>query len=76
MTFKEDFTSLDSKPPDSKNRITLSGKILKLLVKKMKFDAFHVFLGKNGDIIVYKATPLISIAPRLIISISDIIFRT
>jgi len=58
MTLKEDFTSLDFKPLDSKNRITLSGKILKSLVKKMKFDAFQVFLGKNGDILL---RPTISI---------------
>ena len=55
VTVKEDFISLDFKPLDSKNRITISGKILKSLVKKMKFDAFQIFLGKNGDILLRPA---------------------
>ncbi len=58
MTVKEDFTPLDLKPVDSKNRITLSGKILKTLVERMEFDAFQIFLGKNGDILL---RPVISV---------------
>lgn len=55
MTIKVDerFVSMgDIKTIDSKNRITLGEKILKVVDSKIKADAYEVFIGKEGDILL------------------------
>jgi len=49
---KEDFVRVDIKPLDSKNRINLGDKVKKVLLCKMKVDAFQIFVGEEGDILL------------------------
>ena len=48
----EEFIPYQTKPLDSKYRITLGGKLTKLLGKRMKAEAYQIFIGKNGDILL------------------------
>jgi hypothetical protein len=48
----EMFMPVDTRSLDSKHRITLGGKLQKLIAGKMKFDSYQVFLGKKGDILL------------------------
>lgn len=48
----EEFASYDTKPLDSKHRITLGGKLVRSLGKQMKVDSYQVFIAKNGDILL------------------------
>jgi len=45
----EQFKAVDVKNVDSKNRISLGEKILKVLKKA---DAFKIFIGRDGDILL------------------------
>ena len=54
MTIKveEKFVSVGIKTVDSKNRIGLGGKILKVSDSKGRADAYRIFIGKEGDILL------------------------
>jgi hypothetical protein len=58
ITVKEEFVPYQTKTPDSKGRITLGGKLKKLIGKKIRVESYQVFLGKNGDILL---RPMMSI---------------
>jgi len=48
----EEFVPYNIKPLDSKHRITLGGKLAKSLGKRMKVEAYQIFVAKNGDILL------------------------
>ena len=52
---REVFMPVDTRPLDSKHRITLGGRLQKLLMSKMKIDSYQVFVGKEGDILLRPA---------------------
>ncbi len=52
---REVFMPVDTRPLDSKHRITLGGRLQKLLVSKMRIDSYQVFVGKEGDILLRPA---------------------
>lgn len=53
LLVNEEFTSFDTRPLDSKNRITLGGKLLKAVSQRVrKIDAYQVFVGKGGNILL------------------------
>lgn len=54
MTIKVDekFVSVGIKTLDAKNRINLGEKILKVIDSKGTADAYKVFIGKEGDILL------------------------
>ena len=49
---REMFLPVDIRSLDSKRRITLSGRLQKLMMSKMKIDSYKVMVGKNGDILL------------------------
>lgn len=49
---REEFIQYHSKSLDSKNRITLGGKVTNALGKRMKVDAYMMFIGREGDILL------------------------
>lgn len=55
---KEMFMLVDTRPLDSKNRITIGGKLQKLMAGKMKIDSYQVFVGKEGDILLRPAVSI------------------
>jgi len=55
VEIRETFMSVDTRPLDSKHRITLSGRLQKLMMSKMKIDSYQVFVGKEGDILLRPA---------------------
>ena len=57
LTFeiREVFMPVDTRPLDSKHRITLGGRLQKLLASKMNIDSYQVFVGKEGDILLRPA---------------------
>jgi hypothetical protein len=58
---EENFVSVGIKTVDSKNRINLGEKILKVIDSKGKADAYKVFIGKEGDILL---RPVVTIPVR------------
>ncbi len=52
---REMFMPVDTRSLDSKHRITLGGRLQKLLVSKMNIDSYQVFVGKEGDILLRPA---------------------
>ena len=52
---REMFMLVDTRPLDSKHRITMGGKLQKLMAGKMKIDSYQVFVGKEGDILLRPA---------------------
>ncbi len=58
LEIKENFMSVDTRPLDSKHRITLGGRLQKLLMSKMKIDSYQVFVGKKGDILLRPAVSI------------------
>ncbi|MDD5654415.1 MAG: hypothetical protein PHR91_02100 [Candidatus Omnitrophica bacterium] len=58
LEIKEKFMPVDTRPLDSKNRITLGGRLQKLLMSKMKIDSYQVFVGKDGDILLRPAVSI------------------
>ena len=52
---KEMFMLVDTRPLDSKHRITIGGRLQKLMAGKMKIDSYQVFVGKEGDILLRPA---------------------
>lgn len=55
IEIQETFMPVDTRPLDSKHRITLGGKLQKFLMSKMKIDSYQVFIGKEGDILLRPA---------------------
>ena len=55
---REVFIPVDTRPLDSKHRITLGGRLQKLLISKMKIDSYQVFVGKEGDILLRPAVSI------------------
>ena len=57
----ERFTAVDIKKVDSKKRINLGEKILKLVSAKNKTDAYKVFVGEDGDVLL---RPIVAIPSK------------
>ena len=55
VEIRETFMPVDTRPLDSKHRITLGGRLQKLMMSKMKIDSYQVFVGKEGDILLRPA---------------------
>ena len=55
LEVREMFMLVDTRPLDSKHRITVGGKLQKLMSGKMKIDSYQVFIGKEGDILLRPA---------------------
>ena len=58
LEIKEKFMAIDTRPLDSKNRITLGGRLRKLMMNRMKIDSYQVFVGKEGDILLRPAVSI------------------
>jgi len=58
---REVFMLVDTRPLDSKNRITVGGKLQKLMAGRMKIDSYQVLVGKEGDILL---RPAVSVPSR------------
>jgi hypothetical protein len=54
----EEFMPYQTKPLDSKHRITLGGRITGLLGRRMKAEAYQIFVGRNGDILLRPAVSI------------------
>ena len=54
----EEFVPYNTKPLDSKHRITLGGELTKSIGKRMKVDSYQVFVAKNGDILLRPAVSI------------------
>ena len=52
LKISEEFVPYGMKQLDSKDRITLGGKLRKAIEKSMGIDGFQVFLGGGGDILL------------------------
>ena len=61
LLIQEEFIPYHMKALDSKNRITLGGKLKKLMDKRMIVEAYQIFVGKNGDILL---RPTVSVPSR------------
>jgi len=48
----EAFMPYQTKALDSKHRITLGGKLTKVLGKKLNAEAYQIFVCRNGDILL------------------------
>lgn len=55
LEIRETFMPVDTRPLDSKHRITLGGRLQKLMTRKMKIDSYQIFVGKEGDILLRPA---------------------
>lgn len=58
LEIKEKFIAVDTRPLDSKHRITLGGRLQKLMMSRMKIDSYQVFVGKEGDILLRPAVSI------------------
>jgi len=58
LEIKEMFMLVDTRPLDSKHRITVGGKLRKLIAGKMDIDSYQVFIGKEGDILLRPAVSI------------------
>ncbi len=61
LGIKEDFVPVDIKPLDSKNRINLGDKVKKVILRRMKVDAFQIFVGEDGDVLL---RPVVNVPAR------------
>ena len=57
----EEFVAYGMKQLDSKDRISLGGKLKKMISDKLDMEGFQVFLGKDGDILL---RPTVAIPAR------------
>ena len=48
----EEFIPYQTKPLDSKYRITLGNRLTRLLGRRMNVEAYQIFVGRNGDILL------------------------
>lgn len=55
---KEKFMPVDTRPLDSKHRITLGGRLYRVVSNKMKVDSYQVFVGQAGDILLRPAVSI------------------
>lgn len=55
---REEFFPYHTKALDAKNRITLGGRLMKLIGKRMNVEAYKIFIGKNGDILLRPAVSI------------------
>jgi len=55
---KEEFMPYGMKQLDSKDRITLGGKLRKIIGNKMAVEGFQVFVGRDGDILLRPAVAI------------------
>lgn len=58
VEIKEKFMPVDTRSIDSKRRITLGGRLYRLIMSKMKIDSYQVFVGKSGDILLRPAVSI------------------
>jgi len=58
VEIREVFMPVDTRPLDSKHRITLGGRLQKLMMRKMKIDSYQVLVGKEGDILLRPAVTI------------------
>lgn len=58
LEVRGEFMPVDTRPLDSKHRITLGGRLYRLLMSKMKIDSYQVFVGKGGDILLRPAVSI------------------
>lgn len=58
VEIKEKFMPVATRPLDSKHRITLGGRLYRLIMSKMKIDSYQVFVGKSGDILLRPAVSI------------------
>lgn len=58
FVINEKFIPVDTRPLDSKHRITLGGRLIKLITARMKIDSYQVFVGKDGDILLRPAVSI------------------
>jgi hypothetical protein len=55
----EEFISFDTRPLDSKHRITLGGKLMLAVSQRVrKVDSYQVLVGKGGDILLRPAVSI------------------
>lgn len=54
----EEFIPYGTKPLDSKHRITLGGKLAKSLGKRMKVEAYQIFVSRKGDVLLRPAVSI------------------
>ena len=54
----EEFVPYNTKPLDSKHRITLGGKLANSLGKRMKVEAYQIFVSRSGDILLRPAVSI------------------
>ena len=52
LDIHEEFKPYTTKQLDSKYRITIGNKLVKLFSKHMDIEAYRIFVGKNGDILL------------------------
>ena len=52
VNIHEEFIPYQTKPLDSKYRITLGGRLTRLLGKRMNAEAYQIYVGRNGDILL------------------------
>jgi hypothetical protein len=52
ININEEFMPYHTKPLDSKYRITLGNRLARLIGKRINVEAFKIFVGKNGDILL------------------------
>ncbi|MEI6863514.1 MAG: hypothetical protein WCK38_03840 [Candidatus Omnitrophota bacterium] len=55
LEVREMFMLVDTRQLDSKHRITVGGKLQKLISGKMNIDSYQIFIGKEGDILLRPA---------------------
>jgi hypothetical protein len=48
----EKFILYLTKPLDSKNRITLGGRLTRLIGRRMNVEAYQIFISRSGDILL------------------------
>ena len=58
LEIREMFMLVDTRQLDSKHRITVGGKLQKLIAGKMNIDSYQVFIGKEGDILLRPAVSI------------------
>ena len=58
IAIHEEFIQYHTKSLDSKHRITLGGKLTDALGKRMKVDAYMMFIGREGDILLRPTTSI------------------
>ena len=51
----EEFMQYQTKSLDSKNRITIGGGITRLIGTQINAEAYQIFVGRNGDILLRPA---------------------